>query len=83
MTYFGPKVDTYVNLSLCQNSQIDYILVSKASDVANVYVSDPDLNYLDHLPLTAELSFTEISHTLHHQINLQNSHCINYSPAKL
>ena len=54
------NVDTYVNLSLCQNSQIDYILVSKASDVANFYVSDPDINYSDHWTLTIELSFTEI-----------------------
>ena len=43
--FLDQKVDTCVNLSLCQNSQIDYILVSKASDVANFYVSDPDINY--------------------------------------
>ena len=58
--FFDQKVDTYVNLSLRQNSQIDYVLVSKASDVANFFVLDPDVNYSDHLPLIANLSFTEI-----------------------
>jgi len=36
--FLDQKIDTYVNLSLCQNSQIDYILVSKDNDVANFYV---------------------------------------------
>jgi len=49
------KVNTYVNLSLNQESHIDYVLVSDASDVSQFAVLDPDVNFSDHLPLSTVL----------------------------
>jgi len=51
------KVNTYVNISLNHYSQIDYILVSAATDVINFTVSDPDINFSDHLPLIVEIYY--------------------------
>ena len=51
------KVNTFVNLSLNQESRIDYVLVSDASDVSQFTVLDPDINFSDHLPLFTVLTF--------------------------
>ena len=50
------KVNTYVNLSLNQESYIDYILVSDANDVSQFAVLDPGVNFSDHLPLSTVLN---------------------------
>jgi len=77
--FYDQKVDTYVNLSLCQNSQIDYMLVSKASDVANIFVLDPDVNYSHHFPVIADFCSLKFYLILCHPINLISSLCINYA----
>ena len=56
------NVDTYVNLSLKQSSHIDYILVSDSSEMSDFSVLDPDINFSDHLPLRAKLSFHSLCH---------------------
>ena len=53
---FGPRVATYVNLALQQQSTIDYILVSKPHLVNCFQVIEPDINFSDHLPLFARVS---------------------------
>ena len=52
------KVNTYVNLSVNQESHIDYVLVSDASVVSEFAFLDPDINFSDHLPLFGVLSFS-------------------------
>ena len=56
------KVDTYVNLSIKQSSHIDYILVSDSSEISDFSVLDPNINFSDHLPLRAKLSFHSSCH---------------------
>ena len=51
------KVNIFVNLSLNQESRIDYVLVSDASDVSQFTVLDLDINFSDHLPLFTVLTF--------------------------
>ena len=55
--FSSQKVNTYVNLSLNQESHIDYVLVSDASDVSQSAVLDPDVNFSDYLPLFTVLTF--------------------------
>ena len=52
------KVNTYVNVSLNQESHIDYVLVSNANDVTRFAVLDPDINFSDHLPLFTLLTIS-------------------------
>ena len=47
------KVPTYVNISLKQQSHIDYILGSSACAFSDFSVIEPDINFSDHLPLFA------------------------------
>jgi len=44
---------TYVNEALDHKSCIDYILVSNNHDVIDYAVLDPNVNFSDHLPLSA------------------------------
>ena len=46
-----------MNVSLNQESHIDYVLVSDASDVSQFAVLDPDVNFSDYLPLFTVLTF--------------------------
>jgi len=54
---------TYVNHSLNQQSHIDYIFVSTDETVTNFAVLDPDVNFSDHLPLTATVLYTTDDHS--------------------
>ena len=47
------KSVTYVNEALGHKSCIDYILVSNNHDVIDYAVLDPNVNFSDHLPLSA------------------------------
>jgi len=47
-----------VNLSPDQYSCIDYILTSASCDVKSFKVLDPDINFSDHVPLTANIGTT-------------------------
>jgi len=49
------KRSTCVNLALNHESQIDYILVSHTAELESFNVLDPDINFSDHLPLTASI----------------------------
>ena len=51
------KHPTYVNEPLNTESYIDYILVSRECDVNKFSVIDPDINFLDHLPLLVTVSY--------------------------
>ena len=44
---------TYVNLTLNQQSRIDYILASPGCQINNFSITDPTKNFSDHLPLFA------------------------------
>jgi len=49
------KADTYINVSLGQQSRIDYILTSATNDITHFEVLDPDVNFSDHLPLVCDV----------------------------
>jgi len=51
------KTATYSNLSLGQESQIDYIVTSSPGDIADYQVLDPAINFSDHFPLIINLNF--------------------------
>ena len=55
------KHPTYVNVPLNQESFIDYIFVSRDCEVIDFSVVDHDLNYSDHLPLSATVKLTFLS----------------------
>jgi len=57
-----PEHNTCVNLFLKQSSHIDYMLVSDSSEISDFLVLDPDINFSDHLPLRAKLSFHSSCH---------------------
>jgi len=48
------------NVSICRESRIDDMLVSKGCFVKNFVVLDPDVNFSDHLPLLVEFSMSRI-----------------------
>ena len=50
------KTSTYVNLALGQESQIDFVMVSRSNDVNTFQVLDPDVNFSDHLPLVVDVA---------------------------
>jgi Endonuclease/Exonuclease/phosphatase family len=54
------NLSTYINDSLHQHSTIDYIFTSSAGIICDFNVLDPDINFSDHLPVSAvcEFSFT-------------------------
>ena len=52
------KADTYVNVALGHQSQIDYALVSNTNEVSRFAVLEPRVNFSDHLPLLLEVSFS-------------------------
>ena len=58
------KRSTYVNLALNHESQIDYILVSCTMKLNNFEVLDPDVNFSDHLPLSATITYSTINQGL-------------------
>jgi len=64
------KVDTYINVSLGQQTRIDYILVSATNDITYFEVSDPDVNFSDHLPLVCNASVSVPDHV--HVANTQS-----------
>jgi len=51
------KHPTYVNEPLNRESYIDYIFVSRECQVNKCSVIDPDINFSDHLPLLATVSY--------------------------
>lgn len=51
------KHPTYVNEPLNRESYIDYIFVSRECQVNKFSVIDPDINFSDHLPLLATVSY--------------------------
>ena len=51
------KHPTYVNEPLNRESYIDYIFVSRECQVNKFSVSDPDINFSDHLPLLSTVSY--------------------------
>ena len=57
------KAPTYVNLSLDQESQIDFILVSNPSYITDFHVLDPSINFSDHLPLCVTAKLTNVCNT--------------------
>ena len=52
---------TYRNFSLNHHSRIDFILASCACTVSQFLVTDPDVNFSDHLPLFAVIDCRVIS----------------------
>ena len=50
------KTATYINLSLQQESRIDYCLTSSPNSIIKFNVLDPDINFSDHVPLFIEIS---------------------------
>lgn len=46
------KAATFVNESLSQHSQIDYMLTSSPKNVISYEVIEPDINFSDHLPIS-------------------------------
>lgn len=51
------KTSTYVNLSLNQNSCIDFMLTSSPVRLLGYDVIDPDINYSDHLPILGNFEY--------------------------
>jgi len=51
------KHPTYVNEPLNRESYIDYIFVSRECQVNKFSAIDPDINFSDHLPLLATVSY--------------------------
>jgi len=51
------KHPIYVNEPLNRESYIDYIFVSRECQVNKFSVSDPDINFSDHLPLLTTVSY--------------------------
>ena len=75
------KVNTYINVSLGQQSRIDYILVSATNDITYFEVLDSDVNFSDHLPLVcnASVSISVPDHV--HTANSQSRAKQNDKPA--
>jgi len=70
------KAATYVNEALGQQCCIDYALTSAVSVINNFVVVDPNINFFDHLPITAKLittyglNITVTHHHHHHHLSL-------------
>ena len=70
------KTATYINLSLQQESHIDYCLTFSPNNIIKFNVLDPDINFSDHVPLFIEISCSISTNnddpveTYHKDINL-------------
>ena len=58
--FASKKRPTYVNTALDSESYIDYMLVSPDCTVNEFSVVDSDINFSDHLPLLANISFPSL-----------------------
>jgi len=68
MSYiFCQRQPTYVSEALNQASCIDYVLTSATCDVKKFVIVDPNINFLDHLPIMCEVVVSTCS------VNVSNS----------
>jgi len=57
--YYGQP--TYVNFALNHQSCIDNIITSKIDEISNFEISEPDLNFSDHLPIAVSVASNRVS----------------------
>ena len=71
MIYFRTR-NSYINIALSHENQIDYVLTSDPNCISNFQVLDPNVNFSDHVAIRISVNSINIENILNASDSLSN-----------